>query len=195
MDALQKAIETAQVFTQVKADYRKAVTALAYNVEPMGDDEFYDALAVLADGAVRDRKRGVKSAIHNFFCATVWQSYGRCPSAFNGLSGLEAWQLMARFLKRYEQLKSQLSKKCNDLPGLERGDDGYGDLMDSLPLAGRFVVTGLLEDDIANFKQLEKAISDHPLKDFILDGENYITMTLEDKLRDAFAMASHKDQS
>jgi hypothetical protein len=163
--------------------FRKEIRSLT----PMKLEEFWEVIPFLATRVVSDND--VDSAMHNLMCNLVYQSYGKCPPSFDDLSSLVAWELVVRFLNKYEEVKSTLHKKCNDLRGLERGDDGYGDLMDSLPLAGKDIVEGLINDDIATYKQLEEAFTlknDQPLKKFILDGENYITMKLEEALQSAY---------
>lgn len=179
-------IQTAKARNAAQEAYKKAFWAELRSLKPMPTEEFFVTVEALAKVVEQDRKRGMGSAMHNFFCNNVYQSYGQCAWPFDDLSKPVAWELMARFHNKYEEVKSTLSKKCWELKGLERGDDGYGDLMDSLPLAGRAVVEGLLNDDIANYKQLEKALADHPLKDFILNGENYVEMKMEEKLEEAF---------
>jgi hypothetical protein len=167
--------------------FRKEVRSL----KPMDTEEFWEVIPALA--VLLTEGRDVDSAMHNFMCNAVYQSYGDCPAPFEDLSSPVAWELMVRFLNKYEEVKRSLSKKCHDLRGLERGDDGYGDLMDSLPLAGVDVVHGLMVDDIATYKQLEEAFTlknDQPLKKFILDGENYITMKLEEALQKAYLSTS-----
>jgi len=183
--------------------YNAAIREEMRRIEPMADSEFLAALDRLIEGVKRDRKRGIQSAMHNIMCNWVYGSgFGDPPDGWpstpdrsvmrcdreeeEGALMLKCWQTSVAFRNRYEGLKSTLSKKLWDLPGLERGDDGYGDLMDSLPLAGRAVLDGIFQDDIANFKQLEKALADNPLKDFILNGENYIAMKLTEALEQAF---------
>lgn len=157
----------------------------------MTTEEFWQVIPSLAKRVLSDRD--IEPAMHNFMCNNVYQSYGDCAEPFEDLSSPVAWELAVRFLNKYEEVKSTLHKKCYDLRGLERGDDGYGDLMDSLPLAGKDIVDGLMNDDIATYKQLQEAFTlknDQPLKKFILNGENYICMKLEEKLQEAYLAVS-----
>ena len=96
----------------------------------------------------------------------------------------------AEFIAFYQDLKNKLSKACFDLRDLGRGDDGYGDLMDMLPLAGR----GICED-LINHRRIacdedlyERVVADHTEKmaKEILNGENYITSKLEEAWMDRF---------
>lgn len=184
MDILTKAKAKAKA----DQEFGSAFRAEMHTFKALDIDMFWPVVDLLKAKIV-SRVRygtGVKDGCHNLFCALVYNS-----SSDTGIKGwpedmLGAWQNLARFITRYEEVKAVLSKKCWDMRGLERGDDGYGDLMDSLVLAGREVFDGIMGDDIATFKQLETALADHPLKDFILQGENYICMTFEKTLMKAF---------
>ena len=99
----------------------------------------------------------------------------------------KAWEKMALFARRYGELVAKLHHKLSDLPGLERGDDGFGDLCDSLPLAGAEVIKAIFNGDVANYEQLAAAVSlpgtglKRPIP-FILEGENYVRMMLDEAL-------------
>ena len=167
--------------------YSKAFRATVRTLTPMTTEDFWKVIPFLGERLEADRD--VDAAMHNFMCNNVYQSYGECAEPFEDLSSPVAWELAVRFLNKYEEIKSTLYKKCHDLRGLERGDDGYGDLMDSLPLAGQKIVDGLMNDDIATYKQLEKAFTGRDnaaTAKFILNGENYITMKLEEALEKAY---------
>jgi len=179
-------IQTAKARNAASKAYKEAFKAELRSLKPMETEDFFVVLEALAERVLSDKSRGIGSAMHNFMCNCVYQSYGPCPAPFDDLSKPVAWELMCRFHNKYEEVKATLSKKMWEMKGLERGDDGYGDLIDSLPLAGRKVVESILNDDIANYKQLEKALNDDPLKNFILHGENYIEMKLEEALEKAF---------
>lgn len=171
--SIKEAIDLAKRKVALDDECRQATLALAHAVKPMDEDEFWKVLSPFAKETAG--RRGVKSACHNLMYEHIYSQ----------TCSLTEWERMCSFLKRYEIVKAKLSKKCYEMPGLERGDDGRSDLIDSLPLAGRKVYEGILDDDIANFKQLEKAL-DGPLKRSILEGENYIEMRLEGAIKKAF---------
>ena len=169
--------------------FKTAFRAEMRSLKPMHDDEHFNGvLDALSKMVQQGRKSGrdMESVMHNFMCACVYQTYGEVPDAFDDLSQPVAWELMARFHNRYETVKATLSKVMWEMKGLSRSDDSYGDLIDSLPLAGREIIDRIVTEDIATYKQLEKALADHPLKDFILHGENYVEMKLEEALEKAF---------
>jgi len=170
--------------------YKTAFRAEMRSLKPMTDSDFLATLDVLIECVVEARKGGrdVENAVDHFRAGLVFDLNWGCdaPDCFDDLSEPVRWELLARFVKRYEMIKATLSKHLWELKGLEKSDDSYGDFIDSLPLAGRAVQDGLFQEDIATYKQLEKALEDNPLKDFILSGENYIEMALERMLEKAF---------
>lgn len=183
-------IEAAKTRNAAAKAYKEAFRAEMRALKPMTDEDFLATLDVFISCVVdaREHKRDVDNAVDHLRAGLVFGLNWGCeaPDCFADCSQPVRWELFARFVNRYEMLKNTLSKKLCELPGLERGDDGYGDFIDSLPLAGRAVQDGIFQDDIANYKQLEKALEDNPLKDFILHGENYIEMALERALEKAF---------
>lgn len=185
-------IELAQASVKANDEYEQAMRLHLRSFNPLDLDQFWGAVADLAKNM---EHRSVEMSIHNWFCAFVYHSYGK-----HGVEGwpedeMTSWEHAARFLARYEQVKVALAKKMNAMPNLGRSDDGYGDLMDSLPLAGEEVCTAIMEDDIANNKQLEAAFEDHPLKDFILHGENYVELKFMEKLRESFLSIADREPS
>lgn len=69
---------------------------------------------------------------------------------------------------------------------LGRSDDGYGDLCDALPLAGKEFIERIVAQDILSDKQLEKGVTEVLTGTFfvgtVLHGENYFSMRLEEGL-------------
>ena len=85
-----------------------------------------------------------------------------------------------------------MSGACEHLTeGWERGDDGFGDLMDSLPMAGEQVYVEIKSGDFfgededgnetVNISDLEKRVKEivPHVADRIIHGENYWASTLE----------------
>ncbi len=85
------------------------------------------------------------------------------------------------FIMRYEECDAKLSPMFDDVD-LGRGDDGFSDLMDSLPLAGPDVYEAALAGKYQDAKSLEEAVTvaTPRLAKLILEGENYVVTTLED---------------
>lgn len=107
------------------------------------------------------------------------------------------------FAHTWDELSSELHRILNDIV-TDKGDDGYGDLCDSLPLAGRNAIAKLLEPakyGIKNNAGVRAIIRSHAINDlvyvkaspwqnYIWDGENYITTVLEDAAKKWFKIES-----
>lgn len=181
---MSNVIELAKAKAQADKEYGEAFRAHLRVFKPLDDEEFWPILELFQGNVVSRLKygNGVKEGAHNLLCELVYHRTGE--------DRMDAWENMARFLARYEQNTRRLSAKMNDMPNLDRGDDSYGDLLDSLPLAGKEIFDAIMGDDIANNKQLEKAFIDHPLGKVILHGENYVCMTFEKVLLKSFVSVS-----
>jgi hypothetical protein len=95
---------------------------------------------------------------------------------------LDRWQKLAVFCAMYTKYVGEISKKIGRMEGLERSDDGFSDLIDSLPLAGKYIVERLLIGTIKTYKGLKDEMPGTgnttgqltQTSRFILEGENYI---------------------
>jgi len=91
------------------------------------------------------------------------------------------------FVKNYERLAGLLYEAGDNCDfSFERTDDPYGDLMDSLPLAGQEVCERLLGGKYQSLIQFTKHIGQvcsKKLAKAILEGENYNTMHLLSEAR------------
>lgn len=90
-----------------------------------------------------------------------------------------------RFLKTLQEFKSMAYKALFNVVG-GKGDDGYGDFIDSLILAGPDIYAKVLSGAYreGEWKRLQADIREATpeLGDFIIEGENYIAMFTEDKI-------------
>jgi len=192
-------ISLARAKAAADKEYEKAFRAHLRSFKPLDIDVFWQVLDRFQTEIINGEKAGrdIESAVHNLTCSLVYRSsHGKAITGWPE-DQMTAWESLARFLNRYEEVSLALSRKMSEMPNLDRSDDGYGDLMDSLPLAGKEIFTAIMEDDIANNKQLEAAFSAiprepgleytaHPLKEFVLEGENYVTSTFEKALLKSF---------
>jgi len=193
--------ELAATKTAADKAYGEAFRAHVNTFKPLDPELFWDIIDVFSEEIQSRLKYGspVADAGHNMFCLFVYQSRSCSDKTVWPDSELLRWEQMARFLARYSEVQKDLCRKMRDMPNLDRGDDSYGDLLDSLPLAGRKVCSDIMEDNIANNKQLEAAFEGpgmdprHPLREFILHGENYITMKFEKVLMKSFLAVSRRD--
>ena len=91
----------------------------------------------------------------------------------------------------WDELSSELHRVLFDIV-TGKGDDGYGDLCDSLPLAGRDAITVLLkpsENGIDHNNAVRGQIPDN-FRRYIWDGENYFGMHLGDAAKKWFKIMS-----
>lgn len=89
---------------------------------------------------------------------------------------------MLGFVNYWEDLSDALYKSCGDII-TDRGDDGYGDLMDNLPLLSRASVRSILEGKFKEANDIRYAtLEDYDqcpkMLSFIWGGENYFAMHL-----------------
>ena len=102
---------------------------------------------------------------------------------------------LAGFVVWYDKLKEKISESIGHLD-LDRGDDGFGDLCDSLPLAGSRVINACLathkksnrrRDGFMDCGELETAVKKNGLNWFnlICHGENYVASTLKEQAEKA----------
>lgn len=197
--------EQAQSAADVVAEAQKAYT-LAFNA-------YYDTLEVLEDtrfwqimGWYREEvftctfglKRNNRDAAHELLRKAL-------VSHYPNFTITEAMQ----FAKTYEAKVAAIYKPLFDTVE-DRGDDGYGDLLDSLPLVGEELYLRCLDPIPFNGSnsQFEEAVKaacsdyrhDTPhvcweFKKFVLQGENYNRMFLKDKCQEFFVAHAQRTPS
>ena len=90
---------------------------------------------------------------------------------------------LVQFAKTWDELSGNLYEPLFEVI-TGKSDDGYGDLLDSLPLAGKVIYEQCLKGQIKNNQDLLDKIhsqeNSHHLPDFIFNGENYFAMNLMD---------------
>ncbi len=182
-EAKDNVAKLAVLFSESQERYSDVFSTHLRSFESCTEDEFWTISGRLGskikywlDGL--GRCNPVKRAANNVF----WDMLDMANWS------MECWEQCARFAVTYQEFAHKLYQHCHEMKGIEKGDDGYSDWTDSLPLAGKSVVVGILFDDIATYKQVEAALAKHrpELKDFIQNGENYVRRTLEETLREFF---------
>lgn len=175
-------------YRNVTAQFNKDARAYVRTADNMPRDRFWDFLEHFATGIQSRMKYGkdpVKEAAHNTILEIKRQQD----------TPLAGWTDAARFLATYQSLSDKLSDACWDISGVDKGDDSYGDWVDSLVLAGKTVVEDLLKGALATYWQVAQAVEHHadvPAK-FIMNGENYIKMMFEDELIKHFSYAVYQE--
>ena len=199
---LTLAVATARAFVIAEDGFEKAMMALERAIEPLSDDEFWpmvDAFrAEILGGFCSDRT--TEQNAHNLHCHMAERGEAK------------ALKYM-RFAKAWEAKKSVAYSPLFDTIK-DRGDDGYGDFLDSFPLVGREVFEKALTGYFGNEDAMKdaarealrgavtaKATSEYrtdeenaanvvkvgeELVSHIFHGENYNGMTLQEKGREVF---------
>jgi hypothetical protein len=88
-----------------------------------------------------------------------------------------------RMMKTHSQLRIDLYDALDDV-ATGRGDDGYGDLLDSFFLAGPTVVQAALNKEIGDNTEMSEMVVaslGEKLGKFVLNGENYFRMFMEEE--------------
>lgn len=148
----------------------------------MSDEEFWNFIDTLNANIKRfkfNSEKAVNEAVRSSLfttCTLGWQQHSF------GDDELKNWHLVAKISNKYQSLKFHLWEKADALR-LEhfRGDDSMSDLIDSLPLAGKEVVNGIISGNIDSEKHFKEMI-EPDLRKVVLSGENYIAQILEECL-------------
>lgn len=202
---------------QVKQDlYERLCGVWLTQVEPCGATDFERVLDLYRKNvlfALMTREK------HD---PVEWAADEVMRAAITGENGLD-FAVFPGFLAGYTKMKSAIYKGLDGIEDLGRGDDGFGDLCDSIPLAGVGVIRLCAKK--GHFKSnedMEDAVRAECVKyvtawvkipwrehggenlsmnvekiaakwaKFILEGENYNRMKLEDEWKKRFAQENRK---
>lgn len=138
-----------------------------------------EIVALLRDSFMTTFKQDPENVIHEFI--------RRIYCGNNGLDLMDA----VRFVKFLKEFKDVAYKSLHEVIK-DRGDDAYGDLVDSVIMAGDVVVQRICcgayrKGDYERFVQDVKEGSGEKLAKIILEGENYIEMFTIEKIQEFFA--------
>jgi hypothetical protein len=140
-----------------------------------------------------DRTNGVADAADEFFRQARVGDFRCLPGEAVISYSLEE---AMRFAKRWTELRNRLYQPLfHVVAGCS--DDAYGDLLDSLPLAGQDVVEMAISGGYTSDRHFTQNVWDacrkrqlDELADFILEGENYIAMHLREAAQGALALTA-----
>ena len=179
--------ELGAAYAKINDTYHRKMLGYLGSFAPMEDMDLFWKMVEMLQKCIRQAWQGdTKRACDEFVRAACFNNYPREGTYDHVAVALQNWETVASFLARYEILKNRLYKVLFDFKGMDRyGDDGFGDLRDAMPLAGRKVVDAIFNGDVANYKQLEAAIPED-WKKFCLHGENYIHMHIEEALEEYY---------
>ena len=179
---MNSVVKLAKDFQELKRRSDQAIQSIIDDAPPLNDDCFWGLTRNLAY-AIRERKRTggtVKEAIHNWYIGVSMQQ-----------KPWDKWYTLASFLQRYEDISASLHGVCFNLSEVSKGDDGFGDWMDALPLAGEQIIQKIF-DDKPSYSIIDRAVASawgDTLRDVIMEGENHICMRIGDYLTRVFPNA------
>lgn len=173
-------VKLARSYGSLHVEYERASSDYIRQAAPLSSEEFWPLVAELSLALVRAKGEtdapDSKKVVEEFIRSRL----------FDARSGdgamLAVWEKLASFTNAYSKTKRVIYKLCDKWSDLDMGDDGFGDFCDSFVLAGPDMIGKIEDGDIANMRQLRVATSDHPLQRFMLRGENYMEMFLEEFL-------------
>ena len=185
--------QAASDFRVAQQAYHAAFRAFFDGLPALQDDRFWQLQPLLVQevGQFRfkyGRTNGVEQAAQELFRKPLADNVAAGSQGGCGYSLHEA----VGFAKAWEGFRRRLYRPLFDVVE-DRSDDGYGDLLDGLPLAGRQVVDGALAGEFGNHRQFEQAVESAcqttpGLAELILQGENYLAMHLFEAGQAAFVM-------
>jgi len=195
-------VAMARALVIATAAFNRSMIRLEASLELLTDDEFWSILPRYRKEVLSSivGGRDTEASAHNLSCRME-------------LRGEEKASIYMRFAKTYEAKSAALYKPLFEtVEG--RGDDGYGDLLDSLPLIGREAYEKALNGYFGNEEALKDAAREgfkeavtaslrcswsktEPTKEeitkrverlvsHIFSGENYNRMALSEKGREVF---------
>jgi len=152
-------------------------------------DKFFRLVSVFQDVfKYRTNKSKSKDICHEFVrrLLTGEANSLRAQSEGDNLVFLDA----IRFVKTIQESGIFMSPILFDVVD-DKGDDGYGDLLDSICLAGREVYQKIMcgAYQVGDYDKLKSDVRSAvgvELAQFILNGENYIAMFTTDKVKEFF---------
>lgn len=190
--------ENALLFSKAKSSYHKSFQQLLRSIKPLSDDRFWELLKHYRNEVIQYvicYKKGSDSAACEFFRkSTFEQASGRIDWTFEeALAFIVTYELKAKAL--YQPLFDTVTG---------RGDDGYGDLLDSLLLAGRETFDKCMAKKFFDNEEFEDFVKNAvynivstttkvdvskitiPFQKHILNGENYNQMFLREQAEKYF---------
>ena len=182
-----------------KSSFNKAYMTYWHKLKPVSDEKGWKILATFTEQIkkfVFQYKRGdvgVENASWEIFRLVL---VGQANYTFEDAYG---------FVKWYEQLKQKIGKGIGDL--YDYHGDGFSDLIDSYPLAGKALVERAIatgdgakpkRDGFLDESEVSTAVQEahgYDWHKFICNGENYVESTLEKAAYKAFLQEVLTDDS
>jgi hypothetical protein len=176
----KKLVSLTKRYNKAKKAFHENVRGYLRTADLMEPEAFWQHLDYFAK-EIQSRKNyggdAVKEASHN----TILHIRQRYADTDNEVSG---WAQAACFLATYRMFVDKLRGECYEMLGVCKGDDGYDDWTDALPLAGKGVVEGILSSKLDTYNEVDEAVNEvRPALCYaIMNGENYIRTKFEREL-------------
>lgn len=186
-------MQQAKTYAEARSEFSNQFSEFASRVTPLAPEHFWPMvetfLRVVMEVMRFDRGRVGEAAADEFMRLAAVQT--------GDISKAVHFALSWRFYKGK-------AYGAGDKAGFsfERGDDGYGDLMDAMPLMGQVVNRRLCLGEFASLREFNKQIiatcgelgggMGEKLTQLVLHGENYFAMSLEDAAEKWVVIESRK---
>lgn len=173
--------------------YSTAVSKRIHSLGVMDAEEFW----AWVDGLRKDVQREkhpqlvIKRVLDHFCWKVLHGSQWSMP----------AWEKCATFVNKWREVRAKLHHDLFDMPGVEKGDDGYGDWVELLVMLGHDICLRLMAGEYPAYDDVRRAVyqqaNEEGVKparleayhDFIMNGEAHITHHLEESLKEYFTSA------
>jgi hypothetical protein len=167
-ELLKNLKEQKKAFDEAQSSLDSASWAFMESVKPFSYDDkaFWTFVSALVK-QIHSSCFGVSAACHNVFC--YWPE-DKLIDAF-------------RSIKTIGELKGSLYHPLFDMEW-NKGDDGYGDMLDAMFLAGPAIISSILNkeyDTADEIKHDVRTTCGEKIYDLIFNGESYFHSTLEEK--------------
>jgi len=177
-----------------KLDYehQRAGWALRHEVEPMPAKEFWEALELL------------RTKLWRYQTRWGWNLENALGSPMTNRLLAEKRTVLYRFMKKWKLVADSLREPLEAMDLEYRGDDSWGDLLDSSPLFGETICDQILKGAYKTEEELKAAFhtycimkqdgknldmvrknADHMVRS-VLNGENYFLTKMDDKALEVF---------
>jgi hypothetical protein len=198
---------------KLESKFRIGTYALVKHIPLMEVKQFYRCIEVLRKNLHSKKEAGygynMKSALHNarldIFCSQEDKDW-LCVPELNGEQNKKIF--LYSFQQRWAEESRQLAKAVDSMSSKYRGEDAFGDYVDSLPLVGYYITRKILKGEYKNEDEIEndfnvycamKHTSDNVervradtqhMNKTIFEGENYFRSRIEELAEEYFISAT-----
>ena len=198
---------------KLESKFRIGTYALVKRIPLMEVKQFYRCVEILRKNLHRKKKAGygynTKSALHNARLDIFNSQEDKdwlCVSELNWEQNKKIF--LYSFQQRWVEESRQLAKAVDSMSSKYRGEDAFGDYVDSLPLVGYYITRKILKNEYKSEDEIEndfnvycaiKHTSDNVervradikhMNKTIFEGENYFRSRIEELAEEYFISAT-----